>query len=272
VHRDLKPANIMIDSSNESIIMDFGLARRALWGDDVRLTQTGSILGTPAFMSPEQVEGQPDKIGPATDQYSLGVILYEMLTVQWPFQGSVSAVMVQILTKESPRPSQLRPEMDQRVETVCLKMMAKTPSERFASLKAVADELATILKSPDSKADSKVKPGDQQARESREKNSGFGEGDTARIGVLDQFRRPLSDGGWIPWSVLAFGLAVLGVMAAFVVSYLGRSAAVTDIKDPWACALSALPGSKVAGGASGRAGFHHSAMAHRRRFDAGFAG
>ncbi|HUE15757.1 MAG TPA: bifunctional serine/threonine-protein kinase/formylglycine-generating enzyme family protein [Planctomycetaceae bacterium] len=232
VHRDLKPANIMVDTSSEPIIMDFGLAQQMQRNDDVRLTQTGNLLGTPGFMSPEQVEGDPAKIGPPTDQYSLGVILYELLTAQLPFRGSVMAVMGQILVKEPPRPSQLRPEMDQRVETVCLKMMAKTPSERFASLKAVADELATILQSPASQPASKEKPGHRRAREIQEKYSGFGAGGTARIGVLDQFRRPLNDGGWIPWSVLAFGLAVFGVMAAVVVIYLGRTAVVTDIKDP----------------------------------------
>ena len=232
VHRDLKPANIMVDTSGEPIIMDFGLARQASQGDDIRLTQTGNILGTPAFMSPEQVEGDPEKIGPPTDQYSLGVILYELLTGQLPFQGSVMSVMAQILAKQPPRPSQLRPQMDQRVETVCLKMMAKTPSERFASLKAVADELTTILKSPASQPVPKEKPGPHRAREIQEKDSGHGAGGTARIGVLNQFRRPLNDGGWIPWSLLAVGLAVFGLMAAVVVSYLGRTAVVTDIKDP----------------------------------------
>ncbi|HUE16972.1 MAG TPA: protein kinase, partial [Planctomycetaceae bacterium] len=209
VHRDLKPANIMVDKKGEPIIMDFGLAHQVRRNEDVRLTQTGNILGTPAYMSPEQVEGEPDKIGPATDQYSLGVILYELLTAQLPFCGSVIAVMGQILTKEPPRPRDLRPDLDSRIEAACLKMMAKRPSERFASLKEVADELTAILESPASKPTS----------------------DTARIGVLDQFRRPLNDGGWIPWSVLAFGLTVFGVMAANVAFYPGRKAVVIDIKD-----------------------------------------
>jgi serine/threonine protein kinase/formylglycine-generating enzyme required for sulfatase activity len=232
VHRDLKPANIMVDTSGEPIIMDFGLARQASQGDDIRLTQTGNILGTPAFMSPEQVDGDPEKIGPPTDQYSLGVILYELLTGQLPFQGSVMSVMAQILGKQPPRPSQLSPQMDPRVETVCLKMMAKTPSERFASLKTVAEELTTILKSPASQPVPKEKPGPHRARQIQEKDSGHGEGGTARIGVLNPFRRPLNDGGWIPWSLLAVGLAVFGLMAAVVVSHLGRTAVVTDIKNP----------------------------------------
>ena len=121
----------MVDKKGEPIIMDFGLAQQTRPNEDVRLTQTGNILGTPAFMSPEQVEGEPEKIGPPSDQYSLGVILYELLTGQLPFRGSVMAVMGQILTKEPSPPSQLRPDLDARIEAVCLKMMAKNPAERF---------------------------------------------------------------------------------------------------------------------------------------------
>jgi serine/threonine protein kinase len=231
VHRDLKPANIMVDRGSEPIIMDFGLARPASPSGDIRLTQTGNIVGTPAFMSPEQVEGDPDKVGPATDQYSLGVILYELLTGQLPFQGSVIAVMGQILAKEVPHPSQLRQEMDPRIETVCLKMMAKAPSERFVSLKAVADELATILKSPALKAASEVKQAHPREREIHENSAIFGERGTARTSVVDQFRRPLNKGGWIPWTALVFGLAVFGAIAAVIVIYGGKSPAVTDIKD-----------------------------------------
>jgi hypothetical protein len=276
------------------------------------------------------------------------VILYELLTGDLPFRGSVIAVMGQILTKEPPPPSQLRPDLDLRIEAVCLKMMDKTPSGRFASLKAVADALAAILKSPAAKpkpedtggqaaratqssdqlrADAgasqalkslkpkmltesdlasleelarkclarrdydqviqvieripdekrsaalaallntargkvdeiafvicdldeadrlndrqralkkaeellKIKPGHHRALEVQEKYSGYGEGGAARIGVLDQFRRPLNDGGWIPWSVLAFGLAVFGVMTGVIVIYLGKTAIVVDIRDP----------------------------------------
>jgi serine/threonine protein kinase len=231
VHRDLKPANIMVDTSGEPIIMDFGLARQISRGDDIRLTQTGRILGTPTYMSPEQVGGEPDKIGPAADQYSLGVILYELLTGELPFQGSALSVMGQIVIKEPPHPSQLRPEMDPRVETVCLTMMAKKPSERFASLQAVAEKLTNILDTPVSNAASQVRSGHHRARQIHEKYLGSGESDTARNSVSAPFRRLLKNGRWIPWGVLTLGLAVCGVVVAVVVSSSERTAvAVNDIK------------------------------------------
>src|SRR5947209_7781975 len=101
IHRDLKPSNIMLTPRGEPVVMDFGLARRNAPGD-VRLTQSGTVMGTPAYMSPEQVEGDVAALGPATDIYSLGVILYELLTGRVPFQGSLGQVMAQILTQPPP--------------------------------------------------------------------------------------------------------------------------------------------------------------------------
>ena len=152
VHRDLKPANIMVDKKGEPLIMDFGLARHTRHDGDIRITRSGALVGTPAYMSPEQVEGDYDKVGSASDQYSLGVILYEMLTGQLPFRGSIALVLGQIVTKAPTPPSQSRLDLDPRIEAVCLKMMAKISSDRFASLNAVADELAAILRNPAPKA------------------------------------------------------------------------------------------------------------------------
>ena len=92
---------------------------------DASLTHSGMILGSPAYMSPEQIEGDPDSVGPASDQYSLGVVLYEMLTGQLPFRGSVMNVLAQIITKDPTPPSELRPGLDPRIEAICLRMMAK---------------------------------------------------------------------------------------------------------------------------------------------------
>jgi serine/threonine protein kinase len=140
IHRDLKPDNIMIDADGEPIVMDFGLARRT---DDVHLTTPGRLVGTPAYMSPEQVDGDPNKIGPATDIYSLGVVLYEMLAGRRPFQGSLTSILRQIGSESPPRPSAVNPALGQGspLEGVCLTMMARAPADRYPSMAAVADAL-----------------------------------------------------------------------------------------------------------------------------------
>ncbi len=336
VHRDLKPANIMVDKRNEPIVMDFGLARQLQRGKNIRITQSGMLIGTPAYMSPEQVDGDPDQVGPRSDQFSLGVILYELLTGQLPFRGSLSAVLAQIVAQAPAPPCQLRPDLDLRIETVCLKMLAKDPANRFASMTGVAEELAAILRTPDAKQKSnpseqlgrsvqrqsenagqsqvrqsrvgieksvslaakdlvsleelarkclarhdydqviqiieripekkrnaelvalldeshdkadeiafliceideavrfrdrqtalkkagallEIKPGHHRALEVQEQFAGAG---AVRLGPLRQFTQPWNEGGWIPWTVLAFGVAVFGLMSVAMVIYLGRT-------------------------------------------------
>ena len=112
IHRDLKPSNIIVDEQREPILMDFGIARQ-LNSDDIRLTSTGAILGSPAYLSPEQAEGQQDLTGVTSDIYSLGIILYELLTGTTPFRGSVVSVLSQIVDKQNARkPSELREGLD----------------------------------------------------------------------------------------------------------------------------------------------------------------
>ena len=151
IHRDVKPANIMIDQRNEPIVMDFGLARQVDDGgqdsDDARLTTEGAILGSPAYMSPEQIEGRSENIGPACDIYSLGVIFYELLTGQLPFQGSIASIIAQIVTKQPGDPRSLRPDISPRLSAICLGAIAKRIEERPATMKAFAAELADFLKS-----------------------------------------------------------------------------------------------------------------------------
>jgi serine/threonine protein kinase len=148
VHRDLKPANIMVDRQGEPVIMDFGLAQQIRPGENQRLTQTGVILGSPAYMSPEQVEGDSTKVGPAADQYGLGVILYELLTGQVPFTGSLASVLGQILSKAPPSPTRLHPGLDPRIDALCTKMLAKNPADRYSSISEVADQIAAIVRAP----------------------------------------------------------------------------------------------------------------------------
>lgn len=146
IHRDLKPANIMIDMKREPVVMDFGLARQT--DVESRMTQSGMLLGTPAYMSPEQLSGDPDDTGIQADIYALGVILYELLTGKLPFNGSLAQVVAQILKDEPKAPSTIRDQIPQELEIICGKMMAKECSSRFQTMDEVADAIKSYLASP----------------------------------------------------------------------------------------------------------------------------
>lgn len=137
VHRDLKPANIMVDPEGEPTVTDFGLAQRRT-EDATQITQHGQIIGTPSFMSPEQVDGDLEKIGPLSDVYSLGVVLFVLLTGQRPFQGSTAAVFAQIMTADPPPMNDYRDSVDPGLETLCRRIMARQPEDRYESMEAVA--------------------------------------------------------------------------------------------------------------------------------------
>ncbi len=145
VHRDLKPANIIIDRSGEPVLMDFGLAR--LIERESTLTEEGLLVGTPAYMSPEQVVGSSADVGPQSDVYSLGAIMYEMLTGCLPFDGEMVEVLEQVLQDEPPPPSLFRAGIDVTLEGICLKALAKNPSDRYASAIELVDALQDHLRS-----------------------------------------------------------------------------------------------------------------------------
>ncbi len=144
IHRDLKPDNIMIDNDREPIVMDFGLAKK--FNEDVQVTMTGVIIGTPAYMSPEQAEGDSRMLGPSTDIYSLGVIFYQMLTGRLPFRGSLTSILRQIGCDQPPRPSALNVGIGENspLETVCLRMMAKSVEERYPTMAQVVAALEAL--------------------------------------------------------------------------------------------------------------------------------
>lgn len=143
IHRDLKPANVMIDDRGEPVVMDFGLARRADAGDR-QLTVQGDVMGTPAYMPPEQVTGDVARMGPASDVYALGALLFELLTGRPPFVGDTFALLSQIALDPAKPPSTHRPGLDPRLDSVCLKALAKKPEERWKSMRALADVLAPL--------------------------------------------------------------------------------------------------------------------------------
>jgi serine/threonine-protein kinase len=145
VHRDLKPSNILLTADGTPKVSDFGLARR-LGGED-GLTRTGAALGTPSYMAPEQAQGRADAVGPVADVYSLGAILYEMLTGRAPFRAETDLETVQqVISREPVPPSRLNSNVPRDLETICLKCLRKEPRRRYAMAAALAEDLGRFLR------------------------------------------------------------------------------------------------------------------------------
>ncbi len=143
IHRDVKPANVMIDARGQAILMDFGLAHLKRSGE--KLTQDGTVMGTPAYMAPEQADGSLGEVGPASDQYSLGVVLYELLSGRTPFSGPAAAVIFNHLHQAPEPPRRIKPQVPEDLETICLKAMAKRPRDRYANCAALSEDLRRWL-------------------------------------------------------------------------------------------------------------------------------
>lgn len=148
LHRDLKPGNVLLSSSGEPRITDFGLAKRLLTEGETELacTETGAVLGTAGYMSPEQAAGKTRLVGAAADVYGLGAILYSLVTSRAPFVGdSPATTLLQVMHQEPVTPRMLNPDVPQDLETIILKCLEKEPHKRYGTAQLLADDLQRFL-------------------------------------------------------------------------------------------------------------------------------
>ena len=146
LHRDIKPANILLTKDRQPKVTDFGLAKQ-LDDEDSLSTKAGTIMGTPSYMSPEQAQGLVNELSPASDQYSLGALLYELLTGRPPFLGTKAFDTIsQVVHKEPVPPCQLQEKMPVDIDTICLKALQKSPEKRYANCEEMANDLGRFLR------------------------------------------------------------------------------------------------------------------------------
>ena len=140
LHRDLKPSNVLVDEQGEPQVTDFGLAKRT--DEDSELTRTEQVMGTPSYMSPEQARGASKTVGPTSDVYSLGALIYALLTGRPPFRAETAAeTVVQVINDDPVLPSKLNPSAPRDLETICLKCLEKETTKRYSSARDLADDL-----------------------------------------------------------------------------------------------------------------------------------
>jgi eukaryotic-like serine/threonine-protein kinase len=209
VHRDVKPANIMITPSGETKVMDFGIARAVTSAGDPTLTKTGFVMGTAAYLSPEQAEGKP--VDARSDIYSLGCVLYEMLAGRPPFEGSSPVAVASAHMSAEPEPiSKVNPAVPREVEAVVARAMRKDPEERYQDARDMADDLARV-------ATGEVPLAAAAAGAATEPVHRPG-GDTRVLpaGLPEPLRESFRRSPWLPAALIGGLLLLLALVAAFV--------------------------------------------------------
>ena len=264
IHRDLKPANIILSTEQkEPVVMDFGLSRAGT-ADDSGLTRTGQLLGSPAYMSPEQAEADPRAVGPQSDIYSLGVILYELLCGERPFSGSVGEVLAALLYVEPPPPSSRRAGIDPQLEAICLRAIAKKPANRYASMQDFARALAGFLRTGTSESGDIESQSEASQTMSQMASSVQTATDRSKIPLAtkrQQLQRLLQTDRRARWGLgAAFVTAMIVVLAIVFNSPTGEKTADTkepaaeEIGNPQAASAEPAPDTADPGAAEKQAG------------------
>lgn len=208
VHRDIKPANILLTHGGEPKITDFGLAKIVTGVSSVNPSRSETLVGTPAYMAPEQARGEGQELGPLADVYALGATLYEMLTGVPPFQAATALETLLLSLNQDPiPPGRLRTNLPRDIETICLKCLEKEPRRRYASAEALADDLhaflggAPIAAQPASRLERAVR----WSRRQPVRAVLVGSGTVATLGLLVGF--------WASNALVVSAVAVLGLLA-----------------------------------------------------------